>query len=261
MECSFLVLWDVAQHIEGRFFLWVAVTGAIVMFLIDDIGNLLVEGTQGDVRRTGFIAQTAVNAAACHVNGPGQVEDGVFRRELSRLNEIVTLKGAFFAEAHGADVTAAITLDTLRELVEPMPQPSIEVKPLDVGHRKELGALAFFAVNEVIGERLPAFTGLGQLMRAGNSYRDHFFRIQLVPGEKSLKTPFIAAAHQYSHDCFGIAAGQPEEDLVERIARVPGPFTVSHDQSFEIVGAGEEKRPDIAVYFTQAEETLDPPRF
>ncbi len=55
---------------------------------LNDVVDLFVEYSQGNVGRTGFLSHPAIHAAAEHVKSPKQVEHGKVRGDFSFSNHI-----------------------------------------------------------------------------------------------------------------------------------------------------------------------------
>jgi hypothetical protein len=92
MGNSLSMLGCLTQDIERWLLVSRSVARTIVKLLVNNISNLLVQRSQRDIRRTDLVAQATVNAPTCHVDGPGKMEYGILRWEVTRMDEILTFQ-------------------------------------------------------------------------------------------------------------------------------------------------------------------------
>jgi hypothetical protein len=245
------------NEIEGAFFI-AAVTWPVIRIGCKNVGHFFVQCAQRDVRGTGFLTQSAIDAASGHVDRAGQMKDGIFRGQQSRLDEVGFFQTALLAKAHGADIAAAIAFDATIEMLHPVPEALCQGEVVDVFHRGIVGdSLRFFTDDTLIRVRLGAFAGHRQFPRTGNADRDDPFAIQLFPLEEFDQTPFVATSHQHREGGFGGRLGQSNQGLVQREPDVTGFILIAQGEFAQFLLLGEEVRLNVSVSFPQSQETLD----
>jgi hypothetical protein len=125
--------WRFSQDAERRLFQ--TRTGPVIKNIANDLIDLAIEQPQGDIGRAGLFAQSAVNAAAGHMNRPHQMEDRNFRGQISCLDKLRVLQTAFLAKTNRADIAATVTLDAPLKFIHPArkaPLLIIVLKILDI---------------------------------------------------------------------------------------------------------------------------------
>jgi hypothetical protein len=109
----------------------------------------------------------------------------ILRREFSCENETPIFEATGFTKTHGTDISASIALDALIELTHPVIQPLVLFHPLDLLQPLALGdSLGLLSYHPFGWIGLVALTGLRQLRRTRNPYRNDPIFIELIPLEE-----------------------------------------------------------------------------
>lgn len=196
--------WVRTQYIQGRLDV-PQFSRNISEFVLDYLCDPLVKSPERDFGWTCFGAEIAVNASAGHVDSSGEVKHGVLRGQISRPNEGVFFERAYVAETDGADVSAAVTLDTLVKLGQPVLQSIGNVFCQDTFHSGVGNGFSLFSGYEFIRKRFAALVHVCKLLGTSNPHSyDPVLTLNLIPSQEFIQGALVASSQEHSYRLFRI---------------------------------------------------------
>jgi hypothetical protein len=218
-------------------------SGEKVEVLLYYFPHLAVKGSQRDGCRARFFTEPAVNAPPRHVEGAGEMEGRHLRGDFTQRDKRRVFQGAYIAEADRADIAAAVALNALAELVDPVTEALVKRKGL---YGLEGGAIGRDATNftrtALRGVGLGARALFCQILGAAYPYRDHFGAVELLIPIELNQCLFITSSYHDSEGVLRIMAG----DLKDNFGKgIPG---VSCGERPHILRIGEEEGYGLSAY-------------
>jgi hypothetical protein len=229
-------------------------TGSVAKLRFQDLAHLFVQGAQGNICWTRLLAQAAIYAPAGHMHGPSQVKSWIGWRDGPSAYQLTIFQAAFFAKANRTNVPATEAFDAFLKFLHPVGKAVLDILFLQMLYGSELAALNGLPGHVFIRIRLLAFTGLGQLLGAGDAHGHNMFSFDLVPDKERVQAPLVASPDQDAEGLIRIGPGQTNQDLIQGVSGLTWAVQIPKDHVFQLLRGSKQMGANMAVALDKANE-------